>query len=90
MSLGNGAKDLMIDRAEIGRRAVNEVLRICGEKNISVRYFLWLNRIPKSPYERWMDGSAPSAVNLAVLKNAGADIDYILTGERRNDGNKTV
>ena len=67
----------------IGQRAYEELLRICGVS----RGIQLLGCSGKRPYE-WREGSTPDAKYLARLHHMGADVIYILTGERKENDNR--
>lgn len=66
---------------DIGIRAYEECLRVCG--TIQNAYNT-LDVSSKSVMYRWNRNGMPSAFYLARLFKAGADIKYILTGERES------
>lgn len=71
-------------RIEIGNRAYHELLRVFPEKSISeISLLLGCNR--KLPFA-WRDGCAPSPMFLERMAQLGADVHYILTGNRTFSG----
>ena len=74
-------------RIEIGQRAFEEV-----EKIFNVSKYGGMTMATKTigcgkhaVYE-WKDGKAPDAIHLQRLHELGADVIYILTGRRSEDG----
>ena len=65
---------------EIGQRAFEEIFRMF-ETMEAARNMLGISS--KQLVYDWMNGVAPSAKYLQRLHYVGADVIYILTGERR-------
>lgn len=68
---------------EIGRRAAEECRRLFPGKSVySIGCIVGRNR---KVVEYWQNGGAPGAMFLARLHYLGADVIYILTGEKQHD-----
>lgn len=65
---------------EIGQRAFEETFRMFESLEVAKNM---LGISSKQLVYDWMYGTAPSAKYLQRLHYAGADVIYILTGERR-------
>lgn len=65
---------------EIGQRAFEEISRMFESLEVAKNM---LGISSKQLVYDWMNGVAPSAKYLQRLHYAGADVIYILTGERR-------
>ncbi len=65
---------------EIGFRAYTEVLRIFPGTTAAVKAL----GIKSDNIYKWKDGVCPSAKYLARLLKAGADIEYILIGRKKD------
>lgn len=72
--------NIIDEKIKIGRRAANEVLRLCRMREIDISDFCKEIDTNYATINFWMHGSAPSAEKLAALMRAGADLEYILTG----------
>jgi hypothetical protein len=66
--------------SEIGFRAYTEILRIFPGTTEAVRAL----GIRSNNLYLWKDGVCPSAKYLARLLKAGADIEYILIGRKKD------
>lgn len=66
----------------IGARAYEECLRIWGNIEDATDD---IDASAPIVIQRWRNKVSPDAVNLAMLCEFGADIKYILTGERTNE-----
>ena len=78
-------------RIEIGQRAFEELERLYGVKKHGNK--LLVSKIigcDKKSVESWENGVAPDAIHLQRLHEIGADVIYILTGRRVEDGEKTA
>lgn len=69
--------------AAIGHRAYEELKRIAGPRGIA-RLCRRMGYGRKSAY-KWGKGHTPTIFALVKLHYAGADVMYILSGERRGD-----
>ena len=67
---------------EIGHRAYEEAIRVFVKPRFAYKT-CGLNR---QTLYNWKDGNSPSALFLSKLHYAGADVMYILTGQRREAG----
>ena len=65
---------------EIGKRAFEEVSRLFDSQKVAKEM---LGISSKQLLYDWMEGVAPSAKYLQRLHYLGADIIYILTGDRK-------
>jgi hypothetical protein len=74
-------------RIEIGHRAFEELERLYDVKKYGNK--LLVSKIigcNKKAIGGWETGIAPDAIHLQRLHEIGADVMYILTGVRKNDG----
>lgn len=69
-----------IPQIEIGQRAFEEVSRLFDSQRVAKEM---LGISSKQLLYDWMEGVAPSAKYLQRLHYLGADIIYILTGDRK-------
>ncbi len=68
-----------IDNSVIGERLKLERKRL----GLNQEQFAALAGVTRNPYTNWETGNtSPTAVQLAALAAAGADVRYIITGER--------
>lgn len=67
----------------IGRRAYFALEGLVKKRGISQTALLRELGMEKVPLSRWKRTAIPSALNIAVLANAGCDAHWILTGEVR-------
>ena len=63
---------------EIGRRMVEELVRLYGTQAEAIRKF----QIERHSLDRWGDGGTPGGYMLARLHAHGGDVIYVLTGKR--------
>lgn len=67
----------------IGSRAASEVLRLSIEKDVTLRQMTEQLGTNRQNWYRWNAGkTTPSAEILSALLIAGADIEWVLRGER--------
>lgn len=69
---------------EIGRRMVQELVRLFGTKAEAVRRF----QCERHSVDRWQDGGTPGGYMLARLYYCGGDVMYVLTGKREKKDDK--
>lgn len=74
-------------RSEIGKRAFYEVQRIFETNKDAIKA---LGITHRQHLYNWLYGSAPGAKYLQQLYFSGADVYYILTGEKSNEIEKTT
>lgn len=73
-------------RIEIGQRAFEEVSRLFDSQKVAKQM---LGISSRQLIYDWMEGVAPSAKYLQRLHYLGADVIYILTGEKQNEQKST-
>ena len=73
---------------DIGQRAYSEIQRLFPNK--SMPYVALRIGCNKKAIAAWRDGFAPSGMFLARLHYLGADVIWILTGERSGAYGKTL
>ena len=66
----------------IGYRAYEEVMRLSRMRGIDLKEFCERYGFYRTCVYNWYHGKSPSAEKLAKLNSIGADIKYILIGER--------
>lgn len=74
-------------RLEIGYRAFEELERLYDVKKYGNK--LLVSKIigcGKNSIDGWENGVAPDAIHLQRMHEIGADVIYILTGRRSEDG----
>jgi hypothetical protein len=69
-------------KGTIGQRAYSECIRLFGGVTEAANA---LEASARNVVYRWRDTSCPNAHFLSKLYSAGADIKYILTGEKENE-----
>lgn len=75
-------------KIEIGQRAYSETQRLFPNK--SMDYVALRIGCNKKSIAGWRDGFAPSGMFLARLLYLGADVIWILTGERSGDHGQSL
>jgi phosphoribosylformimino-5-aminoimidazole carboxamide ribonucleotide (ProFAR) isomerase len=74
-------------RIEIGHRAFEELERLYDVKKYGNKLLVSkMVGCDKKAIGGWENGVAPDAIHLQRLHEIGADVMYILTGVRKNDG----
>ena len=74
-------------RIEIGHRAFEELERLYDVKKYGNKLLASkMVGCDKKAIGGWENGVAPDAIHLQRLHEIGADVMYILTGVRKNDG----
>lgn len=72
-------------RIEIGQRAVEELERLYDVKKYGNKLLVSkMIGCDKKAIGGWENGAAPDAIHLQRLHEIGADVIYILTGDRKN------
>jgi hypothetical protein len=66
---------------EIGRRMVDELVRIFGTKAKAIRCL----KCGRHNVDYWHDGGTPGGYMLAKLHYFGGDVIYVLTGIREKE-----
>ena len=67
---------------KIGHRAYYEAMRIFGDPSEASRKL----RVERTAVYKWRGGMVPTGGTLAKMAWAGADVNYILTGRRADNG----
>lgn len=71
---------------EIGQRAAEEVNRLINDSNTSITMFMKNNGMIRTMFYKWDGGECvPSIQSLKKLYYAGADVMYIIFGERKDE-----